>query len=313
APLPEGVQLIKGDRHNPQDISGLRSLGFEALVDINAYTREETQTVINAFEGALTRFVHLSTVAVCQRASGVPINESDPLVTDPNAGYAYGKAECERALRWAHARSLFPFVILRPTAVYGPRDRISRENYYLKRLIAGDPVIVPDSGAAPIFAIYVKDLAEVIANALTARGVEGLSYHLSQPELVSVNEHVTNIARFAEVEANLVNIPSRLLARLGFNLDHLPYYCNDQLIVCDTQAAARDLDFAPTPYLRALRETIEYFLDRDPEHCPSFGDGGANVIPRSRERVLADRYRAAMREIEDRLTEQWLSEGLPAS
>jgi len=124
----QDVSFIKGDRHNQDDLIRARSNHFDAVIDINAYTREETQAVINVFDGEVSRFVHLSTLSVNQRATVMPMTESDPLVTDPTLGYAYNKAECERALRWAYAKSGFPFVSLRPPAVFGPRDRKSREN-----------------------------------------------------------------------------------------------------------------------------------------------------------------------------------------
>jgi 2'-hydroxyisoflavone reductase len=311
AHLPEAVSFIKGDRHNPHDLEKLRALRFDAVIDISAYTREETQAVINLFNGRLHRFVHVSTVSVCQRTSGTPLREDDPLVIDPSIGYAYEKAECERALRWAYAKSQFPFVSLRPVAVFGPRDHLSRENYYLKRLVAADPVIVPDSGATPIFAVYVKDLARAIANALTAEGVTGSAFYLMQREIVSINDHIKNIGRIAGTEADIAHIPSRLLERLGFNLGHFPYFSGDAIIICDTRMAEAHLSFTPTPYPIALKETIEYFLERGPETEPSIEDSAPPLMPRWRERTLVDRYRAAMRKLEDRLTDDWLNEALP--
>lgn len=309
--LSDGAQLIKGDRHNPQDLNHLRSLRFEAVIDINAYTREETQAVINAFDGSLSRFVHLSTVSVYHLTSRMPIVEDDQLVTDPAFSYGYNKAECERALRWANAKNGFPFVSIRPPAVFGPRDDKSRENYYIKRLVAGDPVIVPDSGATPLFSIYVKDLAGTLVDVLTAERAAGSAFHTAQYEQVSINDHIVNIASLAGVEADTIHIPSPLLERLGFSLHQFPYYTGDKLVICDTEAARSRLGFTPTPYLRALEETVEYFLERGPEAQKSIEDRFPPVMPRSRERALVDRYRRAMREVEDRLTDQWLSEAMP--
>lgn len=311
AHLPQDVSFIKGDRRNTEDLARARSLKVDAVIDINAYTREETQVAINAFGSEISRFVHLSTLAVCSEASSLPLVETDSMVTDPTAGYAYDKAECERALRWAYSTNGFPFVSLRPSAVFGPRDHISRENYYLKRIVAGDPVIVPDNGAAPIFAIYVKDLAEAFANALEADGVNGSAYHLSQSELVSLDAHIANIARLVGVEADVIHIPARLLERVGFNLQQFPYYTSGRLIVCDASAATRDLGFSPTPYLRALEETVKYFLDLGPENQPSMEDRFQPVMPRHRESTLVDRYRAVTRALEDHLTDEWLNESLP--
>ena len=310
--LPPTVSILTGDRHNQADLLALRTQRFDAVIDINAYRREETQAAINIFDGYVARFVHLSSLAVCQRTAGIPIQETDPLVTDPEAGYAYDKAECERALRWAHTKNRFPFICIRPTAVYGPRDRLSRENYCLKRILAGDPIIIPNSGAPPIWAIYVQDLVAVMINALTAAGVEGRTYNLSQPELVSLNNHVQNIARVAGTQAIVAHIPARLLERLGFNLAHFPYFMpNESLIVVDTSAARTDLSFVATPYARALQETIEWFLARGSEASPSMEDLFPPVMPRWRERELIERYRIATSELEDRLTDDWLNEALP--
>jgi nucleoside-diphosphate-sugar epimerase len=310
--FPAKVSFIKGDRHSHQDIAKLRSQRFDAVIDINAYTREETQSIINALDGFVQRFVHLSTLAVCKLKSAAPLVESDAMVTDPNAGYAYDKAECERALRWAHTKSGFPFVSIRPTAVYGPRDHLSRENYHLKRILAGDPIIVPDSGLTPIWAIFVKDVANVLVNAVSAPGVEGRSYNLSQAEFVTLNDHIANIARTAGTQAITAHIPSRLLERLGFNLAHFPYALpNEMVLLVDTRAAQKDLQFTQTPYHSALRETVAYFLERGSESEPSIEDRFPPGMPRSRERELIERYRAAVRQLENRLTDDWLNESLP--
>jgi 2'-hydroxyisoflavone reductase len=90
--LPVDVQFIKGDRHRSEDIAALRTRRFDAVVDINAYTREETQAIINAFDGRISRFVHLSSISVCQYVPSQPYDENSPLVTDPNFTYGYNKA-----------------------------------------------------------------------------------------------------------------------------------------------------------------------------------------------------------------------------
>ncbi len=305
---PQQVEIIKGDRHNPQDLAQLRSRGFDAVIDINAYTREETQSAINVFDGAVTRFIHLSTMAVYNLDSTMPLVEDSPLTTDMTAHYAYNKAECERALRWAYTKSGFPYVSIRPPGVFGPHDHISRENYCLKRMTAGDPIIVADSGSTPIFAVYVKDLARCLVDSLTAEGTAGAAFHISQREILSINQHIRSIAEAAQVKADVCHIPARLLERLGLNTYQFPYYLEGKIILADTTAARERLGFAPTPYLRALRETVDYFLERGPESESSVEDSLPAVIPRSRERALVERYRRSCGEMEDRITDEWLSE-----
>ncbi|MEW6209349.1 MAG: NAD-dependent epimerase/dehydratase family protein [Acidobacteriota bacterium] len=310
-PFSHHIEIIKGDRHSREDLSRLRSLNFDAVIDINAYTREETQSAINVFDGAIRRFVHLSTLAVYDLDSAMPLVEDSPLTTDMSAHYAYNKAECERALRWAFAKSGFPYVSIRPPGVFGPRDHISRENYCLKRMIAGDPVIIADSGSTPVFAIYVKDLARCLVDALETEGIEGAAFHIMQREVLSINQHITSIAEAANVKADVCHIPARLLERLGFNTYQFPYYLGGRIILTDTTAARERLGFAPTPYLRALKETVDYFLELGPENERSIEDSLPSVIPRSRERALVERYRQRTSEMENRLTDEWLDEAMP--
>src|SRR5262245_28445278 len=102
APFDERIPVIHGDRHAPGELRRAADLGFDAVVDVCAYRREETQAAVDAFDGRVSRFVHVSTVSVNQMTSGFPLRESDPLVVDPARGYGYEKAECERALNQAH-------------------------------------------------------------------------------------------------------------------------------------------------------------------------------------------------------------------
>ena len=79
----------------------------------------------------------------------------------------------------------------------------------------------------------------------------------------------------------------------------------------DIIAARRELDFAPTPYAKALRETVEWFLEHGVDREPAIEDHFPPLIPRSREREIVERYRAAIRDVEDKLTDDWLNEALP--
>ena len=113
-PFDADIPLVTGDRHEREDLRRLARLGFDAVVDVCAYRREQTEAAVEAFDGRTGRFVHISTVSVNRMTSGFPLRESDPLETDPSRGYGYEKAECERALNQAHAKSDFPFVTIRP-------------------------------------------------------------------------------------------------------------------------------------------------------------------------------------------------------
>ena len=302
AEIHPSIEVVHGDRNDPDALKRLSRRAFDAVVDVCAYTRKETQTAVDAFDGWVSRFVHISTVSVNRMTSGFPLRESDPLVTDPARGYGYEKAECERALHQAHAKNDFPFVSIRPTVVFGPRDRISRENHYIKRLLSGDVILLPDGGLTLVSGVYVVDLADAVAAAIVSETAAGRAYHLAMRERVSLAQHVERIAELVGREAETVAIPSRLLERVGFDLNWFPYFAGTRTeISFDTAAAERDLEFRPTPYARALEETVRWFLDQGPESLPAIEDRFPPVMPRSIQSEFARTYRDRATALEDEI------------
>lgn len=301
-PFDDRIAVIHGERHSPGDLREAAERGFDAVVDVNAYRREETEAAIEAFDGRVSRFVHISTVSVNRMTSGFPLRESDPLVTNPAGGYGYEKAECERALHQAHAKNDFPFVTIRPVVVFGPRDRISRENHYVKRLLSGDAIILPDGGLTPTFGVYVVDVGNAVGAAIVSEAAAGRTYHLMMRERVRLVDHVSNIATLVGREAEVVSIPTGLLERVGFTFGWFPYYAGDRSeLTLDTSAAERDLDWRPTPYSEALETTVRWFLDHDPESLPSIEDRYPPVMPRATQSEFARRYRDRVDTLENEI------------
>jgi nucleoside-diphosphate-sugar epimerase len=301
-PFGGAVSVVTGDRRHPGELRRAADTGFDAVVDVCAYRREETQAAVDAFDGRVARFVHISTVSANRMTSGFPLRENDPLVIDPAAGYGYEKAECERALNQAHAKSDFPFVTIRPTVVFGPRDRISRENHYVKRILAGDAILLPDGGLTPAFGVYVLDVADAVAGAIVSEPAAGRAYHLVMRDRVKLADHVANIAAIVGRPAEVVGVPSRLLERVGFNLASFPYYAGDQTeLAFDTSAAEGDLGWKPTPYAETLETTVRWFLDHEPESLPSIEDRFPPVMPRALQSDFARRYRDHVAALEDRV------------
>jgi nucleoside-diphosphate-sugar epimerase len=301
-PLHASIAVERGDRHEEGALRRLGRMGFDAVVDLCAYRREETEAAVDAFDGRISRFVHLSSVSANRMTSGFPLRESDPLVTDPARRYGYAKAECERALHQAHAKSDFPFVTIRPPVIFGPRDRVSRETHFVKRMLSGDAIILPDGGPTTVFGVYVIDLADAIAAAIVSESAPGRAYFVRMRERVSLVDHVARISAIVGRPAETVAIPSRLLERVGFNLNWFPYYAGEHPErELDTTAAERDLDFRPTPYARALEETVGWFLERGPESLPAIEDRFPPVLPRAVQSDFARRYAARVSALEDEM------------
>jgi nucleoside-diphosphate-sugar epimerase len=166
-----------------------------------------------------------------------------------------------------------PLVILRPTAVYGPRER---DLYQLIRTVARGLEPYIGRNAQQLSFIYVKDLAEITLRALQLPGRNHLSYNLSDGN--SYDKYA-----FAEVTKKLLHkktlrlhlpLPAvRALAGLlegAYGLgNRMPALNREKLRelsaanwTCSIREPQRDLGFSPRYNLETgLAETLAWYKD----------------------------------------------------
>lgn len=113
----------------------------------------------------------MSVLGVGDEKGGSPF--TDKSVPFPNTKYGVSKLKGETYLR---SKSDFPFVIFRPTGVYGPHEK----DYFLmiKSIANGFDFSVGFKEQRLTF-IYVKDLARAVCDGLE-KGVPGKSYLISE-------------------------------------------------------------------------------------------------------------------------------------
>jgi NADH dehydrogenase len=107
---------------------------------------------------------------------------------------------------------------LRPTLVFGPRDKGLNRILNAARFMPLVPVV--GDGRQLHQPVYVGDVAEAVRQAL-ARGVEG-AFEIGGPERFSLVEMLQRLFRVAGLRRHTVPIPAGL-ARMGAGvLQHLP-------------------------------------------------------------------------------------------
>lgn len=106
----------------------------------------------------------------------LPWRYSPILLTDtPQPNTAYGKSKLE-AEQYLQKTSGLSWIILRPTGVYGPRER---DYFLMAKSIKQHVDFAVGYKPQEITFIYVMDLVKAIFLALEAEGVEGKAYFLS--------------------------------------------------------------------------------------------------------------------------------------
>ena len=119
-----GMQVIKGDFGDPQTLSQLLLPG--SIVVNLAYAGEDSALRNAAVLGqcckdiGVQRLIHISTAMVYGNPPVRRVNEDT--ACKPGDGYGRTKLEIEKILTDS-ARNAFEIVILRPTAIIGPRGR----------------------------------------------------------------------------------------------------------------------------------------------------------------------------------------------
>lgn len=197
------------------------------------------------------------------------------LLTDtprPNTIYGDSKLQAERVLK---EKATFPYVILRPTGVYGPRER---DYMMMAKSIAQHVDFAVGYSPQEITFIYVEDLVQAILLSLTAEGVEGKDYFLTDGEVYTSRtfsdllQHELGDPWLLRIKAPIwvlkvvCAISGTVCGWLGrtttLNLDkyHILRQRNWQ---CDIEPARRDLGYRPQWSLeRGVKATIAWFLEQ---------------------------------------------------
>ena len=277
-----GVELAPGDTRD-SDAVQQAVLGCRAIVHgaglfrfWGRYEDFHDTNVLGTFHvlesarrAGVERFIHVSTVAVVGRPRpGTVIDETYPCApVDP---YMRSKLDGEWLVRDYFESHGLPALILRPGAYYGPWGR-----YAFNRLFFEDPFIrgLPirvHGGRHVTFPIFVPDLARVILAAL-AQGRPGETYNVSGPSLAHRDINAT-VSRLIGIRPRWINVPAPLMLLFAaawtglsrvtrrepyYPINLAPYVFSDWVV--DSRKAARELDFAPTPFEDGARATLDWY------------------------------------------------------
>ena len=234
--------------------------------DINATNTYNLASVAAELDGNLKKFVLIGSLA----AIG-PLKTLNGIITEttiPHPVTAYGRSKllAEEQLRTVKNIS---YTILRPTAVYGPRD--TGIFIFFKQLVKGIEPYIGNSQQKLSF-IYVKDVANAAIKALY--GGHNQTYNLSDGnfysryELGDITKQVLSLKTLKfHLPVNFVKIIAAVSEKVS-SLRNKAAVVNiekiDELMAvnwsCDNEKAKSDLGFYPAYNLQAgLTETLTWY------------------------------------------------------
>jgi nucleoside-diphosphate-sugar epimerase len=156
------------------------------------------------------RFVHTSTVGVHGHVEHPPADETAPIA--PGDVYQATKAEAEALALDYHRRRGLPVAVVRPGAIYGPR-----ETRFLKlfRAIARGRYAVVGSGRTFYHPVYIDDLVAGFLLALDREEAVGESFLICGPQYVTQRELAEIVARHTGGRVLPFRVPARPIQWAG--------------------------------------------------------------------------------------------------
>ena len=135
--------------------------------------------------------------------------ESDQ--TLPVSPYAIGKLTIENYLRYFRRKHGLAYTVFRISNPYGPRQNPAKRQgvipIFLRHVAHSEPVQVFGDGSMVRDYLYVEDLAEMVATAVTQGTTKDL-YNLGAGMGNTVNEVIAAIRRATDREVTVTNTPT---------------------------------------------------------------------------------------------------------
>jgi nucleoside-diphosphate-sugar epimerase len=222
-------------------------------------------------DGQLKRFALVSSQAAAgpARALDAPRDEAAP--SEPIEEYGRSKLEAERVV--ASRGDAIPFTILRPSAVYGPRDRDFLAIFRQARRGIG---LYPASRDRHLSVIHVRDVVRGLLAAARSAEATGRTYFLTAEPAVSWRDVYAAAAEAVGRRISEINIPQPLVDAAGMLGDLHAWVTGSPTLVtrqkvalsradfwvCSGAAARRDFGFAAGIGLReGMRETYRWYVE----------------------------------------------------
>jgi len=253
-------------------IHNLGATKVAKLSDFNLINFEFTKNFVEALIACNMiprQFIYMSSLSVCgpfDEKGTSAINET--FVPSPNTAYGVSKRQTEIFLE---SLSDFPYVILRPTGVYGPREK----DYFLmiKTIKSGFDLSV---GFAPQYLtfIYVKDLAR-IAFLVIEHQIVRRNYFISDGETYLAKDFLAYSRKYlpkklvvsVKIPLLLVRILSLIIESLATLNGKISTLNSDKYKImkqrnwkCDITPLQHDLHFeAQYNLAKGLEESIDWY------------------------------------------------------
>jgi nucleoside-diphosphate-sugar epimerase len=178
-----------------------KALRVSEFYEANQLGTRNIVEAVNRQEGRIQRLIQISSLSAGGPAPArKPARECDE--PHPVSDYGRSKLGGEQEVRSACQSD---YVILRPSAVYGPRDTA-----FLPLFKAIKVHVLPRIGGdrMALSFVFVKDLAEAVAACLTPPSAAGKTFYIASPEVATAGRMGGEIASQMKKRTLLLPLPT---------------------------------------------------------------------------------------------------------
>jgi len=247
---------------------------------------EGTKNLIDALRSAEMiprRFVFLSSLSIFGAIREEPVRKPSAdnpwvyapiLLTDepkPNTAYGESKLAAEQYLT---AQRDFPYTILRPTGVYGPRER---DYFLMTQSIKRHIDIAAGWTPQEITFVYVQDVVQAVFKSMETPKAEGKAYFLSDGEIYDSRSY-SDLVQLCLGDPWVLHLKlplfllrticwvsgkiSRLTGKMNALNDDKYNILSQRNWQCDIEPATRDFGYTPRWSLeRGVQVSIEWYKE----------------------------------------------------
>ena len=276
------VRLIQGDCTQPESLAAAvqdASIVFHCAGltkanragDYYSVNHHGTRNLLEAcarYSPGLQKFILVSSQAAAGPSlDGQPLDEG----TLPHPVSDYGKSKLHAEYETLGFKDRFPVTILRPSCVYGPRDR---DMYELFRGASRGLAIEMTGGARFLNLCYVEDLTTALLRAAETKTESGSIYFVAENRGYSWSEFRELLLVTGGVQARTLKLPYGiaylfgLASEIGSLISKKPAVVNRQKVreavqrywLCDLGRIEHDLRFrAEYPLKKGLEHTWKWY------------------------------------------------------
>lgn len=265
----DGATTLRGDIADPGISSVLSKHTWDVVVDWIAFEEKDIQRDFRLFNRKTKQFVFISSASAYQKPLLHPvITESTPL-ENPYWLYSRNKIACEARLRMYHTEHGFPITIVRPSLTYNTVIPVPiggwKEYTIVDRIKKGRKIIVHGDGSSLWTITHAEDFAKGIVGLFGQALAIGEAFHITSDEILTWDQIHNALASAAGCKADIVHIPSDVLARLDDRLfGSLVGDKATSVIFDNTKIKQLVPNFAATiPFAAGIKRTIAWF-ESDP-------------------------------------------------